>query len=137
MPAFNLFHINSKFTTSIMFVMFTDVLFLGFENMFYPYWVLVWIGKVGTSCTINSTRMLQNKYFHSRHFLESDFTAAERVHLNRVAVPCGCFCFTVIPTTSFPFITYSSLDPLPSVPKDYINALPPPEPAASDWCPLF
>jgi hypothetical protein len=33
--------------------------------------------------------MLHNKYFCSRHFLESDFTAAERVHLNRVAVPCG------------------------------------------------
>jgi hypothetical protein len=33
--------------------------------------------------------MLCNKYLCSRCFSESYFTTAERVHLNRVAVPCG------------------------------------------------
>jgi hypothetical protein len=33
--------------------------------------------------------MLRNKYLFNRHFFESDFTTAERVQLNRVAVPYG------------------------------------------------
>jgi hypothetical protein len=57
--------------------------------MFYFYRALVWAGSVGISCTIDSARILNNKYLFSRHFSESDFTTAERVHLNRVAVPCG------------------------------------------------
>jgi hypothetical protein len=53
------------------------------------YRALVWAGKVGISCTIDPARKLQNKYLCSRHFLESDFTTDERVHFNRVTVPCG------------------------------------------------
>jgi hypothetical protein len=33
--------------------------------------------------------MLHSKYLCSRHFLESDFTTAGRVHLNRLEIPCG------------------------------------------------
>jgi hypothetical protein len=47
------------------------------------------VKKVLISCTIDSARMLHNKYLCSRYFSESDFTTAERVHLKRVAVPCG------------------------------------------------
>jgi hypothetical protein len=45
-----------------------------------------WGGKVGISSIIDSVRMLHNKYLCSRHFLESDYTTAERAHLNVVAV---------------------------------------------------
>jgi hypothetical protein len=55
--------------------------------MFYFYRAVIWARKVGISCTTDSARMLHNKYLCSRHFSESDFTTAERVHLNRVAVP--------------------------------------------------
>jgi hypothetical protein len=57
--------------------------------MFYFYWALVWAGKVGISSIVDFVGMLHNKYLYSRHFSESDFTTAEMVHLNRVAVPCG------------------------------------------------
>jgi hypothetical protein len=57
--------------------------------MFYSYRPLVWTGRVGISCTIDSARMLHHQFLCSRHFSESDFTTAERVHLNRFAVPCG------------------------------------------------
>jgi hypothetical protein len=50
---------------------------------------MIWARKVAISCTIDSARMLHSKYFFSRHFIESDFTTAERVCLNRVTVPCG------------------------------------------------
>jgi hypothetical protein len=49
-------------------------------------WVLVWAGSVGISCTTDSARKLCCIYFCSRNFSD-DFTTAERVHLNRVAVP--------------------------------------------------
>jgi hypothetical protein len=55
------------------------------DSIFYLYTAR----KVGISCTIDSARMLCNKYLRSRHFSESDFTTSERVHLNRVAVPFG------------------------------------------------
>jgi hypothetical protein len=57
--------------------------------MFYFYRAVVWARKVGISCTIDSARMLCNKYLCSRHFSESDFTTNERKHLNTVVVPCG------------------------------------------------
>jgi hypothetical protein len=47
------------------------------------------MGKFGISCTAVSARMLHSNYLCNRHFSESDFTTAERVHLNRVTVPCG------------------------------------------------
>jgi hypothetical protein len=73
-----------------MFVMFTDELFQGFETIYDTlYMALVWAGRVGMSCIIDSARMLYNKFLCSRHFAESDFTTAERVRLNRFAVPCG------------------------------------------------
>jgi hypothetical protein len=86
-----------------MFVMLTDELFLGFETIcsnFTGIWygqeqlgctsllrALVWAGTVGIYFTIDSARKLQYKYLCSRHFSEGDFTTAERVHLNRVALP--------------------------------------------------
>jgi hypothetical protein len=57
--------------------------------MLYFYRAVVWARKVEISCTIDSVRMLLNKYLFGRHFSESDFATAERVHLNRVAVPYG------------------------------------------------
>jgi hypothetical protein len=57
--------------------------------MLYSYRAMVWAGKVGISCTIDSARKLHYKFLCSRHFSESAFTTAERVHLNRFAVPCG------------------------------------------------
>jgi hypothetical protein len=51
--------------------------------MFYLYGTLVWAGKVGMFCTIYSAGMLCNKYLFCSHFSESDFTTAERVHLNK------------------------------------------------------
>ncbi|XP_023707093.1 uncharacterized protein LOC111864236 [Cryptotermes secundus] len=44
----------------------------------------VWAGNVGLYFIADSARMLYNKYLFSKHFLESDFTTAERVHFNRV-----------------------------------------------------
>jgi hypothetical protein len=72
-----------------MFVMFTDELYQGFETCNTLYRAVVWTGKVGITCTVDSARMLHYKYLCSRHFSESDFTTAERVRLKRVAVPCG------------------------------------------------
>ncbi|XP_023722385.1 uncharacterized protein LOC111872572 [Cryptotermes secundus] len=46
---------------------------------------MVWAGRVGLSCTTNSARMLHNKVLCNKHFSESDFTTAERVHINRCA----------------------------------------------------
>jgi hypothetical protein len=57
--------------------------------MFYFYRAVVWARKVGIACTTDSAGILCNKYLCSRHFSENDFTTAERVCLNRVAVPCG------------------------------------------------
>jgi hypothetical protein len=57
--------------------------------MLYFYRSVVWARKVGISCITDSARILHNKYLCNRLFSESDFTTAERVHLNRVAVPCG------------------------------------------------
>jgi hypothetical protein len=78
-----------------MFVMFTDELFLAFETMLYFYGSLVWAGKVGISCTIYSARTVQNTHLCSRHFLESDFTTAERMLLNfsYMNIPCTLLLF--------------------------------------------
>ncbi|XP_023716033.1 uncharacterized protein LOC111869063 [Cryptotermes secundus] len=46
---------------------------------------MVWAGRVGLSSTTDSARILHNKVLCNKHFSESDFTTAERVHLNR----CG------------------------------------------------
>ncbi|XP_023704612.1 uncharacterized protein LOC111862951 isoform X3 [Cryptotermes secundus] len=46
---------------------------------------MVWAGRVGLSCTTDSARMLHNKVLCNKHFSESGFTTAERVHLNRCA----------------------------------------------------
>jgi hypothetical protein len=96
--------------------------------MLYSYSALVCIGKVGISCTIDSARMLHNKYLCRRHFLKSDFTAAVRVHLNRVAVPYGSDSASQsLPKLPVPSLHTPSLDPFPSVVthKDYICVLPP------------
>jgi hypothetical protein len=37
--------------------------------LFYSYRALVWAGRVGISCTIDSARMLHNKYMCSKYFL--------------------------------------------------------------------
>jgi hypothetical protein len=96
--------------------------------MFYSYRALVWAGKVGISCTIDSARMLHNKYLCSRHFLESDFTTAERIHLNRVAVPCDSGSASQsLPQSPVPSLHTPALDPLPSAltPEDDLHVLPP------------
>jgi hypothetical protein len=59
------------------------------NNLSYFYRAVVWAGRVGISFTTDSARLLHKKYLFRRHFLKSDFTTAERVHLNRVAFPCG------------------------------------------------
>jgi hypothetical protein len=56
--------------------------------MFF-YRAVVWQEKLGYLALFDSAGMLRNKYLCSRHFSESDFTTAERVHLNRAEVPCG------------------------------------------------
>jgi hypothetical protein len=84
-----------------MFVMFTDELFQGFVAICNTlYRALVWAGRVGISCTTDTARMLYNKFLCCRHFSESDFTTAERVRLNRFAVPCGTDSGAVTSTTS-------------------------------------
>ncbi|XP_023721687.1 uncharacterized protein LOC111872233 [Cryptotermes secundus] len=89
---------------------------------------LVWAGRVGISCTIDSARMLHNKYLCSRHFLESDFTTAERVHLNSEAVPCGSdSAAQSLRQPPEPSLHIPSFDPLPLVssPEDDLHGLPP------------
>ncbi|XP_023725823.1 uncharacterized protein LOC111874497 [Cryptotermes secundus] len=44
-----------------------------------PARAAVWAGKIGISFTVDSAKMLDNNYLCSKHFLESDFTTAERV----------------------------------------------------------
>jgi hypothetical protein len=53
------------------------------------YRAVVLAGGVEIFSIIDSARMLYSKFLCSRHFSESDFTTAERVRLNRFAVPCG------------------------------------------------
>ncbi|XP_023710135.1 uncharacterized protein LOC111865921 [Cryptotermes secundus] len=55
---------------------------------------MVWAGRVGLSCTTDSARMLYNKVLCSKHFSESDFTTAERVHLNRCAASLNALVAT-------------------------------------------
>jgi hypothetical protein len=62
------------------------------DNLFYFYRALACAGKVGIYCTLDSVKMLCNKHMCSTHFSESDFTTPERVHFNRVAVPCDSDC---------------------------------------------
>jgi hypothetical protein len=62
MSALKLFDITPKF--NIMFVMFADELFVGSQTMFYR--VLVWVGRVGISSTIDPARILHNKYLCSK-----------------------------------------------------------------------
>jgi hypothetical protein len=57
--------------------------------MLYSYRAMLWAGRVGISCTIDSARMLHYIFLCSRHFSESASTTTERIHLNRFAVPCG------------------------------------------------
>jgi hypothetical protein len=56
--------------------------------------------------------MLHRKFLCSNHFLESDFTTTERVHLNRFAVPCGSN--SAVQSLPQPPDT-PSFDPVPSV----------------------
>jgi hypothetical protein len=46
-------------------------------------------GRIGITCNNDVAKMLQSKYLCSNHFEERDFTTAERIHLNEVAVLCG------------------------------------------------
>jgi hypothetical protein len=47
---------------------------------------MVWAGRVGRTCSIEETKMLHWKYLCSKDFCESEFTTAEKIRLNRVAV---------------------------------------------------
>jgi hypothetical protein len=89
---------------------------------------MVWAGRVGISCTVDSARMLGYKYLCSRHFSESDFTTAERVCLNRVAVPCGSDSVAqLLPKPPDPSLRTPSFDPPFSVltAEDDLHVLPP------------
>jgi hypothetical protein len=44
-------------------------------------------GRIGRPCSISDTKMMLHKHLCSKQFLETDFTTAERIQLNRVAVP--------------------------------------------------
>jgi hypothetical protein len=70
--------------------------------------------------------MLHRKFLCSSHFLESDFTTTERVHLNRLAVPCGSD--SALQSLPQPPDT-PSFDPLPSVltPEKDLHVLTPPK----------
>jgi hypothetical protein len=50
---------------------------------------MIWAGRVGRPCNIDSASLLCNKFLCSKLFLESDYRTAERIHLNHLAVPCG------------------------------------------------
>jgi hypothetical protein len=66
--------------------------------------------------------MLHRKFLCSSHFVESNFTTTERVHLNRFAVPCGSdSAVHSLPQPPDPF------DPLTSVltPEKDLHALTP------------
>jgi hypothetical protein len=73
-----------------MFVMFTEWLFLGVQTVCSIFTGL-WYGqeKLWYPALLILPEIPHNKCLCSRHFSGSDFTTAERVHLNRVAVPCG------------------------------------------------
>jgi hypothetical protein len=85
MSALDLLNVTPQCSTYTMFVMFTDELFLGFETVCSTHEGLWYLQEELGYCA----RMLHNKYLCSRHFSEGDFTTAEKVHLNREAVPCG------------------------------------------------
>jgi hypothetical protein len=96
--------------------------------MFYSYRALIWAGNVWISCTIVSATVLHSKYLCSRHFLECDFSTAERVYFNIVSVLCGSDSASQsVPQPLVPSLHTPSLDPLPSViaHKDYIHVIPP------------
>jgi hypothetical protein len=50
---------------------------------------MMWAKRLGNACKDGSARLLHNRYLCSNYFLKRDFTIAERIHLNKVAVPCG------------------------------------------------
>jgi hypothetical protein len=102
--------------------------------MFYSYRAQVWAGQVGISCIIDSARMLHHKFLCSSHFLESDFTTTERVHLNRFAVPCDSD--SAVQSLPQPHDTLS-FDPLPSVltPEEDLHVLIPTKTYSRHWCP--
>lgn len=43
---------------------------------------------VGRSCRITVDKLLLQKYLCRKYFIETDFTTARTIHLNRVTVPC-------------------------------------------------
>ncbi|XP_023701535.1 uncharacterized protein LOC111861310 isoform X2 [Cryptotermes secundus] len=55
---------------------------------------MVYTGGVGLSCTTDSARVLHNKVLCNKHFSESDFITAERVHLNRCAASLNALVAT-------------------------------------------
>jgi hypothetical protein len=96
--------------------------------MFYFYRAMSWARLVGISCTVTSARMLHHKFLCNKHFRESDFTTAEKIHLNRVAVPC--ISDSASQSLSQPPVLLLGtpfLNPSPSVMilKDDLHVLPP------------
>jgi hypothetical protein len=89
---------------------------------------MVWVGRVGISCTIDSARELHYKFLCSKLFSECDFTTAERVHLNRFAVPCGTdSAARSVPQPPDPSLHTPSFDHTSSVlaPEGDLHVLPP------------
>jgi hypothetical protein len=66
--------------------------------------------------------MLHTKYLCSRHLLESDFTTAERVRLNKVTFPFGSDSASQsLPQSLVPSFHIPSIGPTPSVPSGVIQ----------------
>jgi hypothetical protein len=96
--------------------------------MFFLYSAIVGAGRAGRLCSITDAKMLLHKHLCSKCFLETDFITAERMHLNRVAVPCvSDLASHSAPQPSIPSLHAPYLDSLPSLltPEDDLHVLPP------------
>jgi len=66
------------------------------------YSAQLWAQKIGKLCSIEDARTLYEKYICKNHFLETDFTTAEKKGLNRGAVPCSSDLASQDPTPQLP-----------------------------------
>jgi hypothetical protein len=82
---------------------------------------------VGRSCRITVDKLLLQKYLCRKYFIETDFTTARTIHLNRVTVPCvSDLTSHSAPQSSVPSLHAPYLDLLPAlfIPEDD-HVLPP------------
>lgn len=50
---------------------------------------MLWAGRQGIHYSIDTASKLNKKCFYSNLFMESVFTTAEKISLNRMAILCG------------------------------------------------